>query len=59
MSRKPARFTESDLNRVVKIAKRHGSGVDILPDGTIRILPLDSVAAPVPVIAEPKVIMLR
>lgn len=38
MSRAPARFTEADLRRAVKVAKREGAGlVEIKPDGTITV----------------------
>lgn len=39
MSRKPARATEADINRAMKVAERRGAwAVDIRPDGTIRLL---------------------
>ena len=43
MSRRPARFTEADLNRALKAAGRCGypTMVEILPDSTIRIVPVD------------------
>ncbi len=38
MSRTAARFTQADINRAVRAAKRAGaSAVLLLPDGTIRI----------------------
>jgi hypothetical protein len=38
MSRAPARFTEADLRRAIKVAKREGAGgVEIKPDGTIAV----------------------
>jgi len=40
MSRRPARCTEADIRRAVKVALEAGMAVDILPDGTIRIAPL-------------------
>lgn len=42
MSRRPARFTEADLRRALKAAKKYGDNlaVDVLPDGTIRIAPV-------------------
>lgn len=33
MSRTPARFTEADLNRAVKVASKHSQRVLIHPDG--------------------------
>ena len=39
MSRRPARFTQADLNRAIKAAKQNGMGVEVLADGTIRIVP--------------------
>ena len=41
MSRSPARFTEADLRRAKKVAGRDMS-VDILPDGTIRLTPVEA-----------------
>jgi hypothetical protein len=40
MSRRPARFTEAEINRATRIAEKRGPDwtVDILRDGTIRIL---------------------
>jgi hypothetical protein len=38
MSRGPARFTEADVRRAIKAAKREGAGVvEIKPDGTIAV----------------------
>lgn len=39
MSRRPARFTEADLYRAAKAAKRAGMVVEAKPDGTICIIP--------------------
>jgi hypothetical protein len=41
MSRRPLRFRQSDLMRAMRAAQRLGNnwGVDILPDGTIRVAP--------------------
>ena len=41
MSRRPLRFKEKDLLRVMRAAQKAGGGwgVDILADGTIRLLP--------------------
>lgn len=40
MSRRPARFTESDINRAVKVAEKRGPAwkVRVAPDGAIEIL---------------------
>jgi hypothetical protein len=38
MSRRPARFTEADLFRAAKAAKRAGMAVEALADGTIRLV---------------------
>ena len=39
MSRRPARATEADVRRAIRAAKHEGAaGVDVLPDGTIRVL---------------------
>lgn len=39
MSRRPAKFTQADLNRAWAVAQKYGPdvAVDILPDGTIRL----------------------
>ena len=38
MSRRPARFTQADVARVIRAAKQAGAGsVRVLPDGTIQI----------------------
>jgi hypothetical protein len=37
MSRRPSRFTEADLNRAAKVAKKHGMAVEVTTDGTIRL----------------------
>lgn len=41
MTRRPARFRQSDLMRAMRAAQKLGAnwGVDILPDGTIRCAP--------------------
>lgn len=43
MSRRPARFTEADIRRALKAAERFDvpMAVEIKPDGTIRIVPVD------------------
>ncbi|MGA9006744.1 MAG: hypothetical protein WB495_07585 [Xanthobacteraceae bacterium] len=39
MSRRPARVTQADVARALRAAKQEGAaGVDVLPDGTIRVL---------------------
>jgi hypothetical protein len=39
MSRTPARFTQADLARSIRAAKQAGARtVELLPDGSIRIL---------------------
>lgn len=39
MSRRPARVTQADVARALRAAKREGAaGIDVLPDGTIRVL---------------------
>lgn len=39
MSRRPARCTEAELARAVRVAEKHGAGwgVEVLLDGTIRL----------------------
>ena len=41
MSRKPARCTQADIRRAIRAVKQEGAAmtVEILPDGTIRIVP--------------------
>lgn len=40
ISRRPAHMSEIDMRRVLRAAKREGAaGVDILRDGSVRILP--------------------
>jgi hypothetical protein len=41
MSRRPARFTQADLNRALKAIVQSGAHmmVEIIPDGTLRISP--------------------
>lgn len=40
MSRGRARFTEAELRRAAKVAAAAGMAVEILPDGTIRVVPI-------------------
>lgn len=37
MTQRPARFTQPEIRRAIRAAKKEGMAVDILPDGTIRI----------------------
>jgi hypothetical protein len=50
LSRHPVRFTQADLNRVLRVtemmATRHA--VEIMPDGVIRITPIEHTSAPSP-----------
>lgn len=48
MSRRPARCTIADIRRAVEGAKAAGvrMSVDILPDGTIRLIPMEAVQEP-------------
>lgn len=48
MSRRPARFTESDLARVIRVADRLGVArtIEIRPDGTISLVPVDAKPKP-------------
>jgi len=49
VSRRPARITEADMRRALRAAKREGAaGIDVLPDGTIRVLLLDPETVPEP-----------
>lgn len=43
MSRRPARFTQADVARAIKAVEQTGArmAVEIGPDGTIRIVPID------------------
>lgn len=43
MSRRAARFTEADLFRAAKAAKRAGAIAEAMPDGRIRLIPVDQV----------------
>jgi hypothetical protein len=42
MSRRPARFTQADVNRAIRAAERAGisMAVEILPNGIIRLSPV-------------------
>lgn len=43
MSRRAARFTQADIARAIKAIEQTGASmaVEIVPDGTIRIVPYD------------------
>jgi len=41
MTRRPARFTEADLYRAARAAKRAGAIAEAMPDGRIRLVPVD------------------
>jgi hypothetical protein len=43
MSRRPARCTQADIARAVRVAKAENMAVEILTDGTIRIVPPEAV----------------
>jgi hypothetical protein len=39
VSRRPAKFSQADVARVLRAAKQEGAaGIDVLPDGTIRVV---------------------
>ncbi len=45
MPRRPARITQADVARTIRAARQAGaSGVDVLPDGTIRVTLLPTTA---------------
>jgi len=46
MSRRPATFTKADLARALAVAREHGMTVEVTPDGTLRIVPVNGAAAP-------------
>ena len=41
MSRSPSRFTQAELARAMRVAKGEGMTVEIRPDGTLRLVPVD------------------
>ncbi len=43
MSRRPALFSKADIARAASVAKAVGMTVEILTDGTIRLVPAESV----------------
>lgn len=48
MSRRAARCTQADMHRAIKAVEQSGANmaVEILPDGTIRLVPV-KLAAPI------------
>lgn len=42
MSRRPATFTKADLARAMAVARANNMTVEVAPDGTIRIVPVDA-----------------
>ena len=44
MPRQPSKYTQTDVSRVLKAMSKNGlkARVDIMPDGRISILPMDS-----------------
>lgn len=57
MSRRPARFTQSELLRAYKIAKAEGARVEIR-DGVIELIPIESPPAKPEPVAEKRRIVL-
>lgn len=57
MSRRPARCTEADIRRAVKVADGR-MAVDILPDGTIRLIPIEALPAKQQPLGEDREIVL-
>jgi hypothetical protein len=47
MPRRPARVTQADIARAIRAAEQAGSPrtVEITPDGTIKLVPVESGAA--------------
>jgi hypothetical protein len=41
MPRLPSRFTQSEIARALRVAKAEGMTVEIRPDGSIRIVPVE------------------
>ncbi len=50
MSRRPARFTQADVEKALRVALKMDPPwiVEIAPDGTIRIVPAAAVTLPEP-----------
>lgn len=46
MSRKPAKVTQAEIARALRAIAQTGAAmcIEIAPDGTIRLVPVDSVA---------------
>lgn len=46
------------MRRAIAAAKAEGARVEILPDGTIRLIPIESTAAPAqPLPEEPEIVL--
>jgi hypothetical protein len=41
MPRTPAKVTQAEIARALRVAKAAGMTVEVRPDGTIRIVPMD------------------
>lgn len=50
MPRLPSRFTQSEIARALRVAKAEGMTVEIRPDGTLRIVPINE-SSPQPALA--------
>jgi hypothetical protein len=48
MSRRPARYTQADIRRAIEASKKAGAqmAVELLPDGTIRLVPVNQPSEP-------------
>lgn len=59
MSRRPARFTQADLARAIRAITQVEANmmVEVLPDGTMRILPVPTLSDGKPTIPEHTVIL--
>ena len=60
MPRTPARVTQADIARALRAIEQSGARVvvEILPNGTIRLIPADSDATGPPRVDEPLEIVL-
>lgn len=47
MPRTPAKVTQADIARVMRVAKAEGMTVEVRPDGSIRIVPIEAQSAQV------------
>lgn len=58
MSRRPARFTESDLRRAIRAMKKEGVdvSVEMSPDGFVRLIPTQELK-PVPLGLSPGLVL--